>query len=95
MTQRYTQAIDEQSLKQVKAAGLELVNKKLEVLERHLGGREYILSKRSIVDAYAFPMLRWSEGMVDQFASRYPACFGLQQRLNECNHVKRVLSAEA
>ena len=95
MTQRYTKAVDEQSLQQVKGAGVDLVGKKLEVLERHMGGREYILSKRSIVDAYAFPMLRWSEGTIENFANRYPACSGLQQRLNNCNHVKRVLSAEA
>ena len=56
--QRYT--VDPNGLDDVKAAGEALVAKYYDHLEAHLEGREYIVGdRRSIVDAYAIPMLRW------------------------------------
>jgi glutathione S-transferase len=37
-----------------------MVHKRFGLLEAHLAGREFLVrDKRSIVDAYAFPMVRW------------------------------------
>lgn len=72
MTQRYTTARDEAALKAVRDAALAVVRKRYAIMEQRLSGRRWLLGdKRSIVDAYAFPMERWGgktlEGGLDDF----------------------------
>lgn len=93
--QRYTTASDEASLAAVRAAGLDLTRKNLGLLEARLAGREYILGARSIVDAYAFPMIRWALGVVPEKLEPWPNIRALFERLSADPAVKAVLAREA
>lgn len=68
---RYTTDKAKEAQDAVRAAGLDLVRKRLKLLDEHLDGREWIVGdRRSVIDAYAFPMLRWAknklpEGLAD------------------------------
>lgn len=61
MPHRYTTETSDEACKAMIAAGHNLVVKQFAVLERHLEGREWILDGGpSVIDAYAFPMIRWA-----------------------------------
>ena len=73
MTQRYTTATDETSLAHVREAAVVLVRKKLSLLDKQLEGREYVLgAKRTFVDAYAVPMVRWAVSIIPGGLADYP-----------------------
>jgi glutathione S-transferase len=58
---RYTTDTSDVARRAVTGAGQALVAKQLYILNQHLNGREYILDGgRSVIDAYAFPMIRWA-----------------------------------
>lgn len=70
---RYTTAKDQAALDAVKAAATELVRKRYDLLESHLDGKDHILGdRRTILDAYAFPMLRWGNKMLPDGLGHYP-----------------------
>lgn len=72
MPGRYTVATDDQALADVRAAGKALVEKKLAIIDRHLEGRAHFLgAKRTIVDAYSVPMIRWASSVLGGL-ERYP-----------------------
>lgn len=73
MPQRYTTATGDDALGHVREAGIALVRKKLSLLDRQLEGREYLLgSKRTFVDAYTVPMIRWAVSAVPGGLADYP-----------------------
>lgn len=73
MPGRYTADGSEAALAHVRAAGIELVRKRLALLDRHLEGREHMLgAQRTYVDAYTLPMVRWAGSMLDDGLGRYP-----------------------
>lgn len=73
MPQRYTTASNDEALNQVREAGIALVKKKLSLLDKHLEGREYMLgSKRTFVDAYTVPMVRWATSAIPGGLAGYP-----------------------
>lgn len=73
MPQRYTTDTEPTALEKVKSAGLLLVNKKLSIIDRHLRGRVYFMgSKRSYVDAYSVPMVRWARGVLPGGLEQFP-----------------------
>ena len=95
MTQRYTTAHDEASLSAVRAAALVLVRKRFDLLEAHLAGREFFVGdKRSILDAYAFPMVRWAEATLADGLSAFPNIRAHHQRTVIDSAVQRVLASE-
>jgi glutathione S-transferase len=95
MTQRYTTAQDEASLSAVRAAALVLVRKRFDLLEAHLAGREFFVGdKRSILDAYAFPMVRWAEATLADGLSAFPNIRAHHQRTVIDSAVQRVLASE-
>jgi glutathione S-transferase len=72
--QRYTTATDEAAKEHVKRAGLSLVRQKLDLLEAHLATRTHVVgSKRTIIDAYTVPMVRWASSMLPDALADYPA----------------------
>jgi glutathione S-transferase len=96
MPKRFTTAQDEASLASVRAAGAALVNKRLALLEEHLKGKTFFLgAKRSILDAYVFPMQGWAEKMLSSGLSPYPAVKAHHERMAADESVKRVLAVEA
>jgi glutathione S-transferase len=98
---RYTTARDDASLEAVKQAGSELVHMRYHLLEAHLleahfQGRVYIVGdKRSILDAYAFPMVRWGAAKFPKGLSKYPNIRAHHDRIAADPDVQRVLAAEA
>jgi len=77
-------------------AGRKLVRKRLKQLDDHLEGREWILDGgRSVIDAYAFPMIRWANAFLPEGTREYPNVEALHDRLAADEKVKAVLAREA
>lgn len=91
LAHRYTTDVSDAARARVREAALTLVMKKLDILEDHLRGREWFLEGRSIVDAYALPMIRWARGTVAGGLGSWPAVGALHDRLAADPGVKRVL----
>ncbi|ANH66632.1 glutathione S-transferase family protein [Mitsuaria sp. 7] len=71
--QRYTTDTSDEALSKVKAAGLLLVKKKLAILDQHLEGRDFFVGgKRSYVDAYSVPMVRWAKNFLAEGLAEFP-----------------------
>ena len=95
MPARYTKATDPAALENVKQAGLDLVRTKLGLLERQLQGHSWILGdKRTILDAYATPMLNWAASMLPGGLAAFPSLLAHQQRMRADPAVLRVMAAE-
>lgn len=96
MPPRYTTDQHEAAQKAVREAGLGLVAKQFAILDRHLDGREYMLgSKHSVIDAYAFPMMRWAKKLLPEGLNSYPNVQALHDRLASDPAVQTVLGREA
>lgn len=95
MPGRYTTSIDAAALEDVKAAGLKLVRGKLALLERQLGDGDWIVGgKRTLVDAYATPMLNWAAAMLPEGLTEHPALAAHRRRMRTDPAVLRVMEAE-
>lgn len=96
---RYTTDPGDEAKKAVVAAGLKLVQKQMTVLNDHLEGRDWILGDgrcvRSVIDAYAFPMIRWGIKMLPNGLADYPNVQALYDRLAADPAVQRVIAREA
>lgn len=88
---RYTTDTAKEARSKVVEAALGLVRKRLDLLEAHMAGREWMLDRRSIVDAYALPMLRWGRAKLPETLARWPALDGLVTRLEADPAVARVI----
>lgn len=92
---RYTTDTGEAARKAVVGAGQKLVAKQFGILERHLQGREWILDGgRSVIDAYAFPMMRWAAAKLPEGLKDFPNVQALHDRLAADPAVQRVLASE-
>lgn len=91
MAYRYTTDPSEAARAKVQEAALTLVMKKLDIAEDHLSGREWFLETRSVIDAYALPMLRWARAKVPGGIGAWPTVSALHDRLAADPAVKRVL----
>lgn len=92
---RYTTDTDKAALDKVRAAGLLLVKKNLSLLESHLSERTYVTAnKRTIVDAYLFPMTRWAVSVLPEGLSEFPHIKRHQERMLGDAAVQRVMAAE-
>ncbi len=95
ITQRYTTATDAASLKAVREAGLALVRKRFAIMEAHLEGRAFFVGDaRSILDAYAFPMVRWGQATLPGGLEDFPAIRAHHEALAHDEGVRRALAAE-
>lgn len=93
--QRYTTSRDTEARDAVQEAGRKLVRRQLGLLDRQLDGKEWILGKRSVLDAYACPMLRWAVKMLPEGIADRPNLQALHDRLAADAAVMRVLAREA
>jgi len=95
MPRRYTAALEEAALDAVREAGRALVVKKLLLLDAHLAGKTHFLGeRRTTLDAYAFPMLRWAVKMLPEGLERCPNCVGLLERLEADPAARKALRDE-
>lgn len=99
MPGRYTTDTSEDAKQAVVAAGHKLVRKQMGVLNTHLEGRDWMLGAgrgvRSIIDAYAFPMIRWGAAKLPGGIADYPNVQALDDRLAADPAVQTVLAREA
>ena len=95
MPQRYTTAEDEESLQRVRDAGMALVRKRLALLDGHLQGRAHIVGeRRSYVDAYSVPMIRWAASMLPGGLADYSAVAAHHAAMLADPGVKRAMVEE-
>jgi len=95
MPYRYTTDESEEARAKVVAAGHALVHKQFATLDKHLESREWILDGKSVIDAYAFPMIRWGKKLMEGHLSQYPNVLALHDRLAADPAVQKVLDREA
>ncbi len=94
MPDRYTTDQTPEARAAVVAAGKKLATKQFATLDRHLEGREWILESRSVIDAYAFPMIRWGAKLLDGGLSAWPNVARLHDQLAADPAVQRILARE-
>ena len=92
---RYTTSKDKQALQDVQDAGRALVRKRLGLLDDHLAGKDWILGRRSVIDAYAFPMIRWAANQLPEGTGGWAHVQALHDRIAADPAVQRVLAREA
>lgn len=99
MPYRYTTDKAEAAQKATVEAGQKLVHKQMAVLNSRLDGRDWILGPgqgaRSVIDAYAFPMIRWGMKVLPGGLADYPHVIALHDRLAADPGVQAVLAREA
>ena len=92
---RYTTSGEKAELEAVQEAGRKLVRRQLGLLNDHLAGKDWVLGKRSVIDAYAFPMIRWAVKVLPGGIAGYPNVQALLDRVADDPAVQKVLAAEA
>lgn len=95
MAYRYTADPSEHARAQVREAGLALVRKQFTTLNQHLEGRDWILEQRSVIDAYAFPMIRWGIKLLPTGLDDFPNIQRLHDRFGEDPSVQKILARES
>lgn len=96
MPDRYATDRSEAARRAVVEAGHKLVAKRFDILDRHLEGREHILDGgRSVIDACAFPMIRWAIKLLPGGLEGYPNVRALHDRYAADPGVRKVLAREA
>ena len=94
MPYRYTTSTDKPAQAEVQEAGRNLVRKRLTLLNDHLAGKEWILGKRSVIDAYAFPMIRWAAKTLPEGTTGWAHVQALHDRIAADPAVQTVLARE-
>ncbi|TRW99200.1 glutathione S-transferase family protein [Paracoccus sp. M683] len=99
MPYRYTTDASDAAKKAAVEAGQVLADKQFAVLNRHMEGRDWVLGagrgQRSVIDAYAFPMIRWGTKTLPGGLAEYPNVLALHDRIAGDEAVQRVLAREA
>ena len=92
---RYRGDESEAAQRAVVEAGHKLVAKQFGILDCHLDGREHILDGgRSVIDAYALPMICWAAKLLSGGLEGYPNVQALHDRLAADPAVQKVLARE-
>ncbi|MEQ8291161.1 MAG: glutathione S-transferase N-terminal domain-containing protein [Roseovarius sp.] len=96
MPSRYTTEKTDAARQAVVLAGHKLASKQLGVLNRQLEKQEYILEGgRSVIDAYAFPMIRWGAKLLPGGLQDFRHVQALHDRLWTDPAVQKILAREA
>jgi glutathione S-transferase len=92
---RYTTAIDDASTVAVKEAAVIRIHRVAKVLEDQVGETEHVaLNRRTLVDAYAYAMVRWIKNLDGGFDS-YPNLQRFMDHMSEDPGVQQALRREA
>lgn len=96
---RYTRDPSPEAQAQVADAARDLVARQFGILDAHLAGRDWILGpgrgERSVIDAYAFPMIRWAIKLMPGGLAPWPGVQALHDRIKADPAVQRVLARES
>lgn len=93
--QRYTTATDEAALTAAKEAAYPRIDRAMLHIEQRLQkGNGYLYdNRRSIADAYAFVMMRWTEYLPKTWRE-YPHIAAFMERMQKDTAVQKVLAAQ-
>ena len=92
---RFTTEEDDASIAAVKAAAEKRIHRVAKVLEDQVDSTEHIvLNRRTLVDAYAYSMVRWLEKLEGGF-DPYPNLKRFMDHMSEDSGVLHALSREA
>lgn len=81
---------------QAHEAALALCYRNYGILDNHLKNRKFMVGDRkTIVDAYVFPMIRWSFVAFPENARNYPALYAFHDRMMEDPSIKKVLDEQS
>lgn len=98
MPYRYTTDDSNAARQAVSEAGHKLVRKQMAMLNTHLEERDWVLGAgrgaRSVIDAYAFPMIRWGAAKLPGGIADFPHVQALHDRLAADPAVQTVLARE-
>lgn len=93
-SQRYTTDEDEAAIQAVKDAAEARVGTYMDFFEAHMQDRDFIVGEtRSIADAYAVPMLRWTR-LLKKKLGEYPALDAYLARMQDDAGVAAALEAQ-
>lgn len=93
--ERYTTSTDPEQREYVRKAAQDLVRKRLTLLDTHLEKNQFVLSgRRTLLDAYAFPMLRWATVLLPERLTYFKHIEALQRCIEDDPLVKKVLKEE-
>ena len=92
---RYTTETDDESKAAVRAAAENRIHRVSKVLENQIGTTENIvLGRRTLVDAYAYSMVRWIDKLEGGF-DPYPNMKRFMDRMKEDPYVQKALIRES
>ncbi|MGV0024426.1 glutathione S-transferase family protein [Phormidesmis priestleyi] len=92
--QRYTTEDNDTNRQTVKEASYKLIDRVYQHLDKHLEGKTHLVGdRRTIADAYAFPMMRWGNSLPKPL-SAYPNLDRFYQHLREDAGVQRALEQQ-
>lgn len=92
---RYTTEEDEASIAAVKAAAVKRIHRVAAVLENQIGTTNHIvLGRRTLLDAYAFSMVRWIDNLEGGFEP-YPNMQRFMDRMKQDQQVQSALIKES
>lgn len=89
----YVPLLDAKAPDAVKAYARDKIQLRMDVLQRHLDGREFLLERFSIADAYLTTVLNWSAAVGLKLAP-WPAVAAYYQRMLQRPAVSRAVSEE-
>jgi glutathione S-transferase len=89
----FTPLLDPKAPEGAKRYALELVDPRLQALERHLTGREFLLEQFSVADGYLVVILGWTQ-VTPIDLTRWPAVAAYASRLRKRPSVAKALAEE-
>mmetsp|Transcript_3861 Transcript_3861/g.12132 ORF Transcript_3861/g.12132 Transcript_3861/m.12132 type:complete len:219 (+) Transcript_3861:1554-2210(+) len=94
-SKRFTASADEDQVANVRSAGIALLGERLKILDSRLAGRDFIVgSSKTVVDAQAIPMLRWSAKVLPDGLEPFPNLMAFYARLIKDDGVVAAAEAE-
>lgn len=93
--ERYTTSSAPDELEHVRRAAQVIVRKRLKLLDMHLENNQFVLpGRRTLLDAYAFPMLRWATSQLPERLTHFKHVEALYRCVEDDPLVQKVLTEE-
>ena len=85
--------LDKKAPAEMKAYAATLAGPRLDILDKHLAGREFLLEQFSVADAYLYTVLNWSRATAIDVA-KWPAIKAYVSNLRKRPSVARAMTEE-
>ena len=95
-TDRYTTSDNAEAIEQTKQGGVNMIYKKLAILENHMEGRQWVATEnKTVVDALAYVMVSWASAFfADKMKQDWPNLTAFAARMGEDDGVKAAMKYE-